>query len=85
MQGVETTTQQTNRYRLFATTRPSRTTEVLSTPEQLAARQSQEEAWAVKIGVDTAAIKAFGGGITGSPSGTKHPHEFDDEFDDILF
>lgn len=84
MQDSSTVTPQTgNRYRLFATTRPSRTTEVVSTPEQLAARKDQEVYWAVQIGMDKDAMKAFGG-ITGSPSGTRHPGEFDDEYDDIL-
>jgi hypothetical protein len=69
---------------LFTTTRPSRTAEVVASEQDLARRRAQEQAWAEQIGMDVAALKNPHFTITGSPTGTKAPHHFDDELDDII-
>jgi hypothetical protein len=68
---------------LFASSRPSRTGEVLCSEEQLAVRRLREQEWAERIGMDIAALNAADVLRTGSPTGSKPPHTKDDYIEDI--
>ena len=84
MQGTGTAAgQMGNDHVLFASSRPSRTGEVLCSDEQLAARRLREQEWAARIGMDVAALNAADILRTGSPTGSKPPHTKDDYIEDI--
>lgn len=68
---------------LFASSRPSRTTEVMASEQELAVRRVCEEAWAEQIGIDRSVFIANGWDRTGSPTGSKHLHELDDFVEDF--
>lgn len=67
----------------FASTRPSRTHQVLSDARDLEMRRTYEKAWFAETGVAPETLKAFGGDKTGSPTGSKAPHELDDYIEDF--
>jgi hypothetical protein len=70
---------------LFASSRPSRTTEVMASEQEMALRRACEEAWAEQIGIDRSFFVANGWSRTGSPTGSKTIHELDDYVEDVDF
>lgn len=67
----------------FASTRPSRTGQVLSDARDLKMRRVREKAWFERIGVTAESGMSFDLGKTGSPTGSKAPHELDDYIEDF--
>lgn len=67
----------------FAATRPSRTSQVVSDEHALEMRRVCEQAWFAEAGVDPEALKMYGVGRTGSPTGSKAPHQLDDYIEDF--
>jgi hypothetical protein len=67
----------------FASTRPSRTGQILSDPLALEARRVYEKAWFEQAGVSSETMKMYGAGLTGSPTGSKTRHELDDFVEDF--
>ncbi len=66
----------------FASTRPSRTGQVLSDARDIETRRACEMAWFEQAGVAPEKI-SFAIGVTGSPTGSKAPHEMDDYIEDF--
>ena len=71
-------------FQLFVTSRPSRAVEVGEAEELMQARYDREMAWGAQIGMDVQALKDKGFTKTGSPTGTRTPHTFDDYVEDFL-
>ncbi len=72
-------------YVLFASSRPSRTGEVVASEEELARRRACEQAWAERAGIDLSVFVDNGWTRTGSPTGSKTREELDDYVEDIGF
>jgi len=71
-----------NEYVLFASSRPSRTAEVLASEHEMESRRACEQEWAVRAGMDLSVFVTNGWTRTGSPTGSKVRGELDDEIED---
>ncbi len=86
MQGMGTTPNPTgNEFVLFTTSRPSRTDVVTASEHDLAQRREREVAWAAQIGMDWGLPGSPEFTRTGSPTGTRAPHQADDFVEDASF
>jgi hypothetical protein len=80
---AEGAVQRDNEYVLFASSRPSRTSEVVASEQELELRRACEQAWAERAGIDMAVFVDNGWTRTGSPTGSKTVHELDDYVEDF--